>query len=93
MSIVNDLGQYAQGRDICKLIAKNTVTRPGDGSLICSAHVETATPQPADATLPAVVDLKAQVTPNRYGGIHIQHTGSSGGESTTMLHRLLVEWK
>ena len=25
MSIVNDLGQYAQGRDICKLNAKNTV--------------------------------------------------------------------
>ena len=58
-----------------------------------TAHVETATPQPADATLPAVVDLKAQVTPNRYGGIHIQHTGSSGGESTTMLHRLTVRWE
>ena len=58
-----------------------------------TAHVETATPQPADSTLPKVVDLQADVTPNPYGGIHIQHTGSSGGESTTMLHRLTVRWE
>ena len=56
------------------------------------AHVDTKTPQPADSTLPYVVDLYADVTPNAFGGIHIQHTGSCG-ESTTMLHRLQVEWK
>ena len=60
---------------------------------VLTAHVETATPQPADSTLPKVVDLQADVTPNPYGGIHIQHTGSSGGESTTMLHRLTVRWE
>jgi len=57
-----------------------------------SAHVETSTPQPADSTLPKQVDLKATVTPNAFGGVHIQHTGSCG-ESTTMLHQLDVCWK
>lgn len=57
-----------------------------------SAHVETETPQPADSMLPRVVDLKAQVVPNEFGGIHIQHTGSCG-ESTTMLHQLQAKWK
>ena len=57
-----------------------------------TAHVETEMPQPAGSPLPHVVDLKAKVTPNIYGGVHIQHTGSCG-ESTTMLHRLQVEWK
>ena len=58
-----------------------------------TAHVETRTPQPAGSTLPHMVDLTATVEPNAFGGIHIQHTGSSGGESTTMLHRLHAEWK
>ena len=58
-----------------------------------SARVSTKTPRPADSSLPHEVFLTADVTPNTYGGIHIQHTGSSGGESTTMLHHLKVEWK
>ena len=58
---------------------------------ILSAHVETTTPQPADSSLPHRVDLKANVDANPFGGIHIQHTGSCG-ESTTMLHRLHVDW-
>lgn len=57
-----------------------------------TAHVTTKTPQPAGSTLPHEVSLSADVTPNSYGGIHIQHTGSSGGESTTMLHHLKVLW-
>ncbi len=57
-----------------------------------TAHVETATPAPADGKLPHVVDLHANVTPNNYGGVHIQHTGSCG-ESTTMLHSLQVTWQ
>ena len=55
-----------------------------------TAHVETKTPQPTGSTLPHQVDLSADITPNTFGGIAIQHTGSSGGESTTMLHRLTV---
>ena len=58
-----------------------------------TAHVTTKTPQPAGSTLPHEVSLSADVTPNSSGGIHIQHTGSSGGESTTMLHHLKVEWE
>ena len=57
-----------------------------------TAHVETATPRPATSELPHSVDLAADVTPNGFGGIHIQHTGSCG-ESTTMLHRLKAEWR
>lgn len=58
-----------------------------------TAHVSTTTPRPADSTLPHEVSLAADVTPNTFGGIHIQHTGSSGGESTTMLHHLRAEWQ
>ncbi len=57
-----------------------------------TAHVSTQTPRPADSMLPHEVSLSADVTPNSFGGIHIQHTGSSGGESTTMLHHLKVQW-
>ena len=56
-----------------------------------SAHVETTTPKPADSALPHVVDLSAEVKGNAFGGVAIQHTGSCG-ESTTMLHRLQVQW-
>ena len=68
-----------------------TISIDFTGNLL-SAHVETETPQPADSSLAKVVDLKAKVEPNGFGGIHIQHTGSCG-ESTTMLHQLQVEWK
>ena len=60
-----------------------------DGLL--SADVTTKTPQPANSPLPHEVHLKANVGPNPYGGIHIQHTGSCG-ESTTMLHRLKMSY-
>ena len=62
------------------------------GNLL-SARVTTTTPRPADSILPHEVSLSAEVMPNPFGGIHIQHTGSSGGESTTMLHQLKAEWK
>ena len=56
-----------------------------------TAHVTTKTPRPADSTLPHEVLLKATVAPNNFGGVHLQHTGSCG-ESTTMLHHLMVDW-
>ncbi len=57
-----------------------------------TAKVVTATPLPDDSPLAKTVNLSATITPNGYGGIAIQHTGSCG-ESTTMLHRLRAEWK
>lgn len=56
-----------------------------------TAHVETVTPL-SDSPLPTVVDLTAEITPNAFGGVAIQHTGSCG-ESTTMLHRLEVRYR
>lgn len=56
-----------------------------------TAHVETKTPQPEGSQLPHVVDLAADIMPNSYGGIAIQHTGSCG-ESTTMLHHLVATY-
>lgn len=56
-----------------------------------SAHVQTSTPRPSESALPHEVSLSADVAPNAFGGVAIQHTGSCG-ESTTMLHRLQVEW-
>lgn len=57
-----------------------------------TANVVTATPLPEDTPLAKSVSLSAQIEPNDFGGIAIQHTGSCG-ESTTMLHRLRAEWK
>lgn len=56
-----------------------------------TADVSTTTPQPSDSSLPHEVHLAAPVASNPFGGVAIQHTGSCG-ESTTMLHRLQVEW-
>lgn len=56
-----------------------------------TAHVETTTPQPPSSTLPHEVDLAAEIQPNPFGGVAIQHTGSCG-ESTTMLHQLDAYW-
>lgn len=60
---------------------------------LLTAHVDTDTPltQPDDPNLHTEVSLKAQVPPLAYGGFCLQHTGSCG-ESTTMLHRLRLEW-
>lgn len=59
-----------------------------------TAHAETTTLLPApntDPNLKISVDLEATVDTNTYGGTGIQHTGTCG-ESTTMLHRMRVEW-
>ena len=55
------------------------------------ADVTTTTPKPADSQLPHEVHLQATVPASTHSGIAIQHTGSCG-ESTTMLHRLRVDW-
>ena len=62
-----------------------------DGLL--TARVTTTTPlsRPSDPRLATEVNLSAPVKPNPFGGIHIQHTGSTG-ESATMLHHLQATW-
>lgn len=63
-----------------------------------TAHVETPTAQLADQTAAGyvhVVDLSADITPNQFGGVAIQHTGTTGTggwQNTTMLHSLDVSW-
>ena len=59
-----------------------------------TAHVTTDTPlaQPDDPVLQTEVSLSAQVANTAAGGFCLQHTGSCG-ESTTMLHRLRIEWE
>lgn len=57
-----------------------------DGQLMATAT--TTTPQP-DSPLAKKVKLSANVPHNTFGGIGIQHTGTTG-EGTTMLHRLRV---
>jgi hypothetical protein len=41
------------------------------------------------------VDLEATITPNTFGGIHIQHTGTpgNGGGNRTLLHSLTANWQ
>ncbi|MGM9713144.1 MAG: hypothetical protein ACI3Y5_03370 [Prevotella sp.] len=71
-----------------------TISLSASGNRL-KAHAETTTPLPdisADPNLKPTVDIEAEITPNDYGGTGIQHTGTCG-ESTTMLHRMRVEWK
>ena len=59
---------------------------------LLTATVTTTTPKPTDSTLPHEVSLSTPIQPTSNAGLAIQHTGSCG-ESTTMLHRLKVEWR
>jgi hypothetical protein len=63
-----------------------------DGKL--RAHVETATELLMSRTpgLSPTVNLEAPIEANEFGGVGVQHTGSTG-ESVTMLHQLKVDWK
>lgn len=55
-----------------------------------SAKVYTDTPvTPAEGIAPSV-ELEAPIEPNNNGGFALQHTGTCG-ESTTMLHHLLIK--
>ncbi|MBD5254397.1 MAG: hypothetical protein HDS51_09260 [Barnesiella sp.] len=63
-----------------------------DGLL--TADVSTSTPlrQPDDADVHTEIHLSSSVEANSFGGIAVQHTGSTG-ESATMLHHLTAEWE
>ena len=64
-----------------------------------TAHVETPTEQLADQAAkgyPHVVDLTANIAANSFGGVAIQHTGTTGTggwQNTTMLHNLDITWE
>ena len=64
-----------------------------------TAHVETPTEQLADQAAkgyPHVVDLTADIAANSFGGVAIQHTGTTGTggwQNTTMLHNLDITWE
>lgn len=64
-----------------------------------TAHVETPTAQLADQAAAGwvhTVDLSADITANPFGGVAIQHTGTTGSggwQNTTMLHNLDVVWE
>ncbi|MDO4165740.1 MAG: hypothetical protein Q4D56_15355 [Bacteroides sp.] len=55
----------------------------------CRPHIPTQLSLSARA---ATVDLEADIVPNAFGGIGIQHTGSVGA-SATLLRRLDVQWE
>lgn len=74
-----------------------TITLKTEGNKLI-AHVETPTEQLGDqaaAGYPHVVDLTATIDPSVFGGVAIQHTGTTGSggwQNTTMLHELAIEW-
>lgn len=80
---------YATGCTISLKVEGNKLT----------AHVETPTEQLADQAAkgyPHVVDLTADIEVNSFGGVAIQHTGTTGTggwQNTTMLHNLNVTWE
>lgn len=80
---------YATGCTISLKVEGNKLT----------AHVETPTEQLADQAAkgyPHVVDLTANIAANSFGGVAIQHTGTTGAggwQNTTMLHNLDITWE
>lgn len=80
---------YATGCTISLNVEGNKLT----------AHVETPTEQLADQAAkgyPHVVDLTADIAANSFGGVAIQHTGTTGAggwQNTTMLHNLDITWE
>ena len=75
-----------------------TISLKAEGNKLI-AHVETPTEQLADQAAkgyPHVVDLTADIAANSFGGVAIQHTGTTGAggwQNTTMLHNLNVTWE
>lgn len=75
-----------------------TISLKTEGNKL-TAHVETPTEQLADQAAkgyPHVVDLTADIEANSFGGVAIQHTGTTGAggwQNTTMLHNLNVTWE
>lgn len=73
------------------------ITLKAEGTKL-TAHVETPTAQLADQKESGwvhEVNLAADITPNNFGGVHIQHTGTpgtAGWQNSTMLHDISVEW-
>lgn len=74
------------------------ITLKAEGTKL-TAHVETPTPQLADQAASGwvhSVDLNADITATTFGGVAIQHTGTTGSggwQNTTMLHNLDVVWE
>ena len=75
-----------------------TISLKAEGNKL-TAHVETPTEQLADQAAkgyPHVVDLTADIAANSFGGVAIQHTGTTGAggwQNTTMLHNLDITWE
>lgn len=75
-----------------------TISLKTEGNKL-TAHVETPTEQLADQVAkgyPHVVDLTADIAANSFGGVAIQHTGTTGTggwQNTTMLHNLDITWE
>lgn len=75
-----------------------TISLKTEGNKL-TAHVETPTEQLADQAAKGyshVVDLTANIAANSFGGVAIQHTGTTGTggwQNTTMLHNLDITWE
>ena len=75
-----------------------TISLKTEGNKL-TAHVETPTEQLADQAAkgyPHVVDLTVDIAANSFGGVAIQHTGTTGTggwQNTTMLHNLDITWE
>lgn len=94
------LVRYDQGRitpltdpvsAVCYRTGCHIRLRYANGRLTADVTTDTPLEAPDDPALQTEVHLSADVVPHDEGGFAIQHTGSCG-ESTTMLHRLRIDW-
>ena len=76
---------------ICYVTGCHIIVDFHNGMLTADVHTDKDLKMPDDTNLKDHVHLSAPVEGNLYGGFLLQHTGSCG-ESTTMLHKLRIEW-
>ncbi|MBQ9660019.1 MAG: hypothetical protein IJV37_01965 [Bacteroidales bacterium] len=72
-----------------------TLTVKAEGNRL-TAHVEGPNHMPTCADDPRIhpsVDLEAQIVPNAFGGLGLQHTSTVGTESRILVHSVCAEWK
>ena len=72
-----------------------TLTVRAEGNRL-SAHVEGPNHMATCADDPRIhpaVDLEADITPNGFGGLGLQHTSTVGTESRILVHSVRAAWK
>jgi hypothetical protein len=98
VSYLTHTGGLAIGRGslgVSAYLTDCTIELNASGTLL-TAKVRSSSPQlpeHVNAKYTHEVDLRAEITPNKFGGIQIQHTGTNSNGNRTLLRSLEVLWR